>query len=90
MERKIYKFMTDGDVSEYIQGRISGVIAALCEEEQCYPIASVREEAVSFWHNPKITNRIFTMNATEEEYQKVKTVLDKYYPGLCTFYKKKG
>lgn len=90
MERKIYKVMVDGNVSDYIQGRISGMIYATCSEEQNFAHVAVCDEAVSFWHRPKITAWIFTMNATEDEYQKIKSAIERSYPNLCTFYKQKG
>ena len=87
MEQKFYKVIVKGNVSEYIQGRISGMIYALCSTEQNYANVCVCENSRSVWRRPKITSWIFTMNATKDEYRKIKETIERSYPDLCTFYK---
>lgn len=90
MERKIYKIEIHGNVNDYVYGRISGVIDALCGSDVKYPHRLLCDVSRWPWRKGRIEAVEIAMNATEEEFRKIKTTIEKIYPKLCTFYIKKG
>lgn len=90
MEKKHYKIKIEGNVNDYVQGRISGIIAALANDDLGYPHKLTCDVSRWPWRKGKIESIEMSMDATVDEYCKIKATIEKYYPGLCTYYIKNG
>lgn len=60
--------------SEYIIGRISGMLYAICNDDDMY--------IGNMWLKDGIVLRSVT---TQRKYKKFTRIVEKQYPGLCTF-----
>ena len=62
--------------NEYVRGRISGIIIALCYDENKHPYR---------WSHADEKGRVITIRCTDEQYDKFKEIVDECYPNLCQF-----
>ena len=90
MEKKMYKIEIKGDVNEYVLGRISGIIAASCDEGQIYPNTVICDVSKYPWRKHKVISNEMRVDATADEFQKCRTLINKYYPNLCTYFCENG
>lgn len=66
----------------YIQGRISGILYALCD----YPNNTVSYfQCVKESCSGKTLTYSFMTECKLEEYRRFKDIAEKLYPGICTF-----
>lgn len=63
------------DDNDYVLGRISGMMDAICNPEN--------EPAFATYHIPEGTG--LTVECTQEQYDKFTKMVEKNYPGLCEF-----
>lgn len=72
----------DEAVAIYITGRIDGMMCAICD----YPHAAYYH-AIYQRRTPdgKITGYWIVTKCTTKEYMIFKNIVEKYYPGVCTF-----
>lgn len=90
MEKAIYTIERKGESTDYIQGRISGMITAICPESQIYAHRCTYSVSDGFFKTKKLESIEMRVDATEEEYAKLKQLIERFYPTLCTFYKREG
>lgn len=76
METKIFKTLLKVN-KEYILGRISGVMYAMCTRR--YP----SEGSYAIEYNER--GYVLTTKCTEEQYQEFQEVIKYLYPGFCKF-----
>jgi hypothetical protein len=78
--RKEYQLTVDGDVSEYVQGRISGVIYGVVKSTQSAAI-KVKYSKSGRWifTRKKVESVIYTFDATQDEANEVCALITYLY-----------
>lgn len=76
-DKVTYKNGNTCDVNDYIRGRISGILCAICECPNgiAYPVM----------RNTKTNMEILRVKCTPEQYVQFKKMIEEKYPGLCKF-----
>ena len=80
---KKYRVIIEGCPTDYIMGRIMGIIAALTFDE-----TGKRDHLAISRHyddEHEVTHHIVRILATEDEFTLIKKVIDRTYPFTCTF-----
>lgn len=72
-KKQHYVITCSTKIEEYIQGRISGIIAILTDDNDKYGSFKIGD------------TRVFEICVTPKVYAQVCATLKKYYPSLCTF-----
>ena len=77
MEKKRFKVCIKDDSNKYINGRISGMVAALSDEND------------RVFANTKLDDNSTVLEVrletSEENWAKMQKVIERNYPGLCDF-----
>lgn len=72
----------DEAVAIYITGRIDGMICAICNYPHGNTPHVIYQRRTS---DGKITGYRIVTKCTAKEYMIFKNIVEKYYPGVCTF-----
>lgn len=72
----------DEAVAIYITGRIDGMICAICDYPHGNTPHAIYQRRTS---DGKITGYRIVTKCTAKEYMIFKNIVEKYYPGVCTF-----
>lgn len=72
----------DEAVAIYITGRIDGMICAICDYPHGNTPHVIYQRRTS---DGKITGYRIVTKCTAKEYMIFKNIVEKYYPGVCTF-----
>lgn len=75
MEKKLFKTLISNEKNDYVIGKISGILYALCS---CNP---KEVYAMGVFD----TGYLHYVECTEKQYSKAKKVIEDLYPGVCTF-----
>ena len=89
MEKRLYVIEIKEGVNDYVQGRISGMISAICPDSQPYTHRCSYETSDGLFKTKKLASIQMRVDATEDEFLKLRKIIEGFYPNLCAFYKEK-
>lgn len=76
MSKNIHQVRINGCSNPYIRGRISGIIAALSDDDRIY--ANYVED-----EHPDVL--VMRTRTTDKNWSKIKELIEDHYSGLCDF-----